>query len=89
MCSRTLPPKVKRFTLREEGTAKRGLPLFTSLISRNINIMWVFATGKENFYRQVMTGGMHLTFASSELTLNTITLAKSLVVKTTHFNLTM
>ena len=53
MCSRTLPPKVKRFTLREEGTAKRGLPLFTSLISRNINIMWVFATEKENFYRQV------------------------------------
>ena len=51
--------------------------------------MWVFATEKENFYRQVMTGGMHLTFASSELTLNTITLAKSLVVKTTHFNLTM
>lgn len=51
--------------------------------------MWVFATEKENFYRQVITGGMHLTFASNELTLNTITLAKSFVVKTTHFNLTM
>ena len=47
--------------------------------------MWVFATGKENFYRQVMTGGMHLTFASSELTLNTITLAKSLFVKKNTF----